>query len=371
MGFKIKKMVDKEYLKFLEFLNDFFDMESRKWNDLKSLKFDEFLDLILFYEDFLIKLDGMYPKSRKNSELNKHKLKGDKYTFKRGEYTFKCSDYKFHHYLFAFHYILEDRLDFFKNLKIAIESWNQKKFNSALKHYKIIYNSFLEIKEKLSEIEGTARSWYRKEKYTSIDYGSLPIRSPIRTRTKRNFARGFSDQDIKNRKFKKVINIVKSRLEDLNQFFQYKKIIKLFSDSYKTKSYNLAFDKYIKAEYHKNKIMPSNLEFFGVSEKEKDFKLNFTVVVLNLTNKIKKAVLDLGTKFTKLEIKEIKEKCNVESTDLIVDVIKKMIKDKMIYAEYFSSSSAIAFDQRTNIEEIDNLLKKYEQWEKEEKEKYL
>ena len=360
----------KEYVKFLKFLDDVFTIESTKWNNINYLKSDEILSLIHFYEELLSKLDRMYPKSRKNSELSIHKLKGDRHTFKRGGYIFKRSDYKFHHYLIPFHYILEDRLDFFKNLKIAIESWNQKKFNSALKHYKIIYNSFLEIKEKLSEIKGTIQGWYRKYSYRGIDYGSLPIQKTP-TRMDPMYARGFSLDDIKNRNFKELINIVKNRLEDLNQFFQYKKIIKLFSDSYKTKSYNLAFDKYIQAGYHKNKIMPSNLEFFGVSEKEKDFALNFTVVVLNLTNKIKKAVLDLGTKFTRLEIKEIKEKCNVESTDLIVDVIKKMIKDKMIYAEYFSSSSAIAFDQQANIEEIDNLLKKYEQWEKEEKEKYL
>ena len=56
----------------------------------------------------------------------------------------------------------------------------------------------------------------------------------------------------------------------------------------------------------------------------------------------------LGTKFTRLEIKEIKEKSDVKSTDLIVVVIKIMIKNKEIYGEYFSSSRSIAFDQSAN-----------------------
>jgi len=86
-----------------------------------NFKSDEIISIIHFYEDLLSKLDRMHPKSRKNSVLNKHKLKGDRYTIKRGEYTFKHSDYKFHHYFIPFHYIVEDRLDLFKNLKYSIE----------------------------------------------------------------------------------------------------------------------------------------------------------------------------------------------------------------------------------------------------------
>jgi len=90
----------------------------------------------------------------------------------------------------------------------------RKKFNSALRHYKIIHNSFLEIKEKLSEIKGIGIGWYSKHSYRDIDYGTLPIQiTPSRKHPE--YAKGFSLDDIKNRKFKKVINIVKSRLEDL------------------------------------------------------------------------------------------------------------------------------------------------------------
>lgn len=347
---------DKEYMRFLKFLDDFFTMESTKWNNLNDLKSDEILTIIDFYEEFLLKLDEIYPESREKSERRYELIDKTKY-----KYQVKHK-YKFHHYLFPFHYILEDRLDFFKNLKIGIDFWNQKKFNRALKHFKIIYDSILEIKK-----EKTFGHRYRKSKYGQKE-GFLPMHITP-TRTFPFYARGFCRDDMKNGNFKELINVVKNRIEDLNPFFQYREIIELFNENFKIKSYNRAFDNYLKAEYYRNKIQHSNLGYFGILEKEEKLKEKFAVVLLNLTNKIRRVVLDLGTKFTRLEIKEIKEKCYVESKDLIVNVIKNMIKNHEIYAEYFSSSSAIAFNQQANIEEIDNLMKKYEQWEKEEKRK--
>ena len=42
-----------------------------------------------------------------------------------------------------------------------------------------------------------------------------------------------------------------------------------------------------------------------------------------------------------------------------------MIKKKEIYAEYFESTKSLVFDQQTNINEIDDLMKKFDEWEKE------
>lgn len=84
---------------------------------------------------------------------------------------------------------------------------------------------------------------------------------------------------------------------------------------------------------------------------------------LEKINKIKKLVLELGTKFTRLEIREIGEKSSIDDEDIIIEVVKDMIKNKEIYAEYFSSSKAIAFDQQANIEEIDKLMAIYKEWE--------
>jgi predicted regulator of Ras-like GTPase activity (Roadblock/LC7/MglB family) len=92
-------------------------------------------------------------------------------------------------------------------------------------------------------------------------------------------------------------------------------------------------------------------------------KLEKQRLELEKINKIKKLVLELGTKFTRLEIREIGEKSSIDDEDIIIEVVKDMIKNKEIYAEYFSSSKAIAFDQQANIEEIDNLMAIYKEWE--------
>ena len=81
--------------------------------------------------------------------------------------------------------------------------------------------------------------------------------------------------------------------------------------------------------------------------------------------KIRKEILELGIKFTRLEVREISEKCKVDR-DAIIDVIKKMIANKEIYAEFFKSSKTISFNQQANIDEIDELMKIYEKWENEQ-----
>jgi len=77
---------------------------------------------------------------------------------------------------------------------------------------------------------------------------------------------------------------------------------------------------------------------------------------------IKKTILDLGTKFTRLEVKEIGEKCKVDKIT-IIKVIKEMIENQEIYAEYFKSSNSVAFNQQANINEIDKLMEAYKDWE--------
>lgn len=100
--------------------------------------------------------------------------------------------------------------------------------------------------------------------------------------------------------------------------------------------------------------------------------------ISNLTNKniilcnrviIKKAVLDLGTKFARLQISEISEVCSVKDEQLIIDSVKEMINNKEIYGQYFSSSKSVAFNQQANIDEIDNLMKTYKEWEDKKVEK--
>lgn len=86
--------------------------------------------------------------------------------------------------------------------------------------------------------------------------------------------------------------------------------------------------------------------------------------LINLTKigKIKNTVIQLGTKFVRIKIKEIAEECR-EEDDIIESTVKEMIENNEIYAKYFESSKSIAFDQEIRIDEIDKLMKTYEDWE--------
>ena len=83
----------------------------------------------------------------------------------------------------------------------------------------------------------------------------------------------------------------------------------------------------------------------------------------HLISEIKSTIIELGVKHARVEIKDIVEKSNIKNEDLIIITIHKMIKNKEIYAEYFSNSRALLFDKFEDIEEIDELLDTYSSWE--------
>ena len=83
---------------------------------------------------------------------------------------------------------------------------------------------------------------------------------------------------------------------------------------------------------------------------------------------VKRKILDLGTQFTRLEIKEISEKCD-EDYELIIRIIKSMISNREIYAEYFNSTKTIAINQQANIEHLDDSLSKINPFEKKDSKK--
>lgn len=72
--------------------------------------------------------------------------------------------------------------------------------------------------------------------------------------------------------------------------------------------------------------------------------------------------MQLGVKYTRLQIPEIAEKCD-EPEDTIVVVAKEMIEKKEIHAEYFESTQSLVFDQTPNVEEIEALMNQYKIWE--------
>lgn len=80
-------------------------------------------------------------------------------------------------------------------------------------------------------------------------------------------------------------------------------------------------------------------------------------------SKIKQTILDLGVKFSRLELREISERTGIFDEDLIKETIMKMMENKEIYGEYFSSTKSVVFEKQTNIDEIDKLLATYKEWE--------
>ena len=95
-------------------------------------------------------------------------------------------------------------------------------------------------------------------------------------------------------------------------------------------------------------------------------KLKEEKIRMDKMNIIKKTILDLGIKFGRLQIMEISEVCSIKEEQLIIDTIKEMINNKEIYAQYFSSTKSVAFDQQANIDEIDKLMSTYRDWEDKE-----
>ncbi len=67
---------------------------------------------------------------------------------------------------------------------------------------------------------------------------------------------------------------------------------------------------------------------------------------------VRKAILELGTKYTRLQVNEIAEKVNVKNDKQIVVVVEDMIKRGQIVAEYFKSSRSVAFDQQANTQAL-------------------
>jgi len=62
-------------------------------------------------------------------------------------------------------------------------------------------------------------------------------------------------------------------------------------------------------------------------------------------NTIKQTILNLGEKFTRLQLLDIIEKSSIEDEGLIEEVIEKMITNKEIKGEYFKASKALALEK--------------------------
>ncbi|MHA1518539.1 MAG: hypothetical protein ACTSRK_00015 [Promethearchaeota archaeon] len=82
--------------------------------------------------------------------------------------------------------------------------------------------------------------------------------------------------------------------------------------------------------------------------------------------KIKKTILELGSKYPRLDVGDIEEVCGVSEPKLIIGIIKDMISSEEIYARYFKNSRSVAFDQQANLEELGRLDDLFSDWSEKE-----
>ena len=85
--------------------------------------------------------------------------------------------------------------------------------------------------------------------------------------------------------------------------------------------------------------------------------------------KLKTVISDMSFKFTKVKIPEIIEKAGIQDEILIIETAQKMLENKEIFGYYENKSKSIIFDHEGEVEEIDRLIEKYEEWEEKEPDK--
>ncbi|MFX1408021.1 MAG: hypothetical protein ACFFC9_10275 [Promethearchaeota archaeon] len=89
----------------------------------------------------------------------------------------------------------------------------------------------------------------------------------------------------------------------------------------------------------------------------KRFKLDYDEESL-----IRREVLKMGTVNPDVNLTPISKNLSIDK-GTVVKIVKKMIRNKEIYAEYFRISKKIAFNIKANLEEIDRLMELYHKWE--------
>ena len=157
------------------------------------------------------------------------------------------------------------------------------------------------------------------------------------------------------------------KIEEINQYFDstYNDMIiekiERGNELKKTLNFNESINAY-------NEAYKIAQKYYGSHKRKNNSKMINGLIKSTIIAKIKNVILQLGTQFARLQIIEIAEECG-EDEDLIVITVKEMIEGNEIYAKYFDSSRAVAFNLQANIDEIDSLMDKYKQWEKEEKDK--
>ncbi|MFW9990147.1 MAG: SBBP repeat-containing protein [Candidatus Odinarchaeota archaeon] len=98
----------------------------------------------------------------------------------------------------------------------------------------------------------------------------------------------------------------------------------------------------------------------------KDKNLSILKDYINTTRmiKTKDIIFNLNQNFERLEVNAIVEKCG-EGEGIILSAILDMIKNGEISAEFIKNTKEVLFQKQLDVEQIDRLIKSFEDWEKE------
>jgi len=107
-------------------------------------------------------------------------------------------------------------------------------------------------------------------------------------------------------------------------------------------------------EHFKKMIKITNL-MYSSDIKETEIKRIKNFINDVKISKIKETILDLGTKYSRLHVKEIAEECKINDEKFIISVINDMISKKEINARFFESTFSVAFNQEANIQNFSTL----------------
>ncbi|MFX1366713.1 MAG: SBBP repeat-containing protein [Promethearchaeota archaeon] len=100
--------------------------------------------------------------------------------------------------------------------------------------------------------------------------------------------------------------------------------------------------------------------------KDKNLSILKDYVITTRIIKTKDFIFNLSQNSERLEVSDIVEKSGMREA-YILSAILDMIKNREISAEYIKSTKEVVFQKQVNIEEIDKLIKSFEDWEKEGK----
>jgi len=103
----------------------------------------------------------------------------------------------------------------------------------------------------------------------------------------------------------------------------------------------------------KNKILKKLIEKSPEREEQ----------IIRDMSKVRKTILEMSTRFTRIEIREINVVSGIDNDKLIINTVKEMINNKEVHAQYFTNSNSLVFNQQANIDEIDKLMELYREWE--------